>query len=465
MPLPTATPSAHGVDASGITAFVEAVDAATFAEPHSLAIARHGHTIAEGWWSPYRADRVHLLYSLSKSLTATTVATLVADGTIGLDDPVLRHLPTSGIDIDPRWEAVLVKHCLSMTVGHTTDAWGAVMMSFAAGEPAGFLELTLRNGPDAEPGTVFCYNQVATYVLSRIVANVTGRNLGEVARERILDPLGAGELLWHRDPEGFELGFTGAHLRTTDLLSLVQLWLDRGTTPDGVELVPAAWYDSATVPFVAVPPGDPPDWSCGYGYSYWIARHGYRGDGAFGQYGIVLPEHGVAVAMTGATVEMQAVLDLAWQHLLPTLDRPGSAAADDELAARLAGLEIPALGGRPAAGTFNLSGDLPADWSAISIAAGQSRHDLTFTVDGAEAMIPVGNAAWADGDLVVGGRRLPTAASGGWRDTRFVADVRCAETPHTLRLEADAATGEAEARWVLPPLTGPDPRVLAVRPA
>jgi hypothetical protein len=33
-----------------------------------------------------------------------------------------------------------------------------------------------------------------------------------------------------------------------------------------------------------------PDWRQGYGYQFWRCRHNcYRGDGAFGQYCIVMP--------------------------------------------------------------------------------------------------------------------------------------------------------------------------------
>jgi CubicO group peptidase (beta-lactamase class C family) len=466
--LPTSTPSAHGVDAAGITGFLDAVAAAGI-ELHSIAIARHGHVIAEGWWEPYRADRVHLLYSLSKSLTATTVATLVAEGAISLDDPVLDHLPIDGIDVDPRWNSVRVKHCLSMTVGHTEDAWLPVMMAIEAGDTSSFLAHVLRNGPDAEPGTVFCYNQVATYVLSRIVAHVTGRHLTDVLRERVLDPLGVGELLWHRCPEGYELGFTGAHLATRDLHRVVQLWLDRGSA-DGVELVPAAWYDEATIPFLPMPPDDTSDWAQGYGYSYWIARHGYRGDGAYGQYGMVLAEHGVAIAITSEVLDMQSVLDLAWAHLLPAFDRSGSEADDEALAARLASASIPALGGAsgaPMGGTFDLvaGSDLPESYSSITVTPGEGGHLLTFTIDGDAVGVPVGSGTWADGALANGHASVPTAASGGWDDGRFVAHVRIVETPHSIRIEADPATATATARWVLPPLSGPDPLFLAVRPA
>ena len=64
-----------------------------------------------------------------------------------------------------------------------------------------------------------------------------------------------------------------------------------------------------------------PDWRQGYGFQFWMARHGYRGDGAYGQFCVVLPEQQTVVAITGATINMQAVLDGLWSHLLPALER------------------------------------------------------------------------------------------------------------------------------------------------
>ena len=72
-----------------------------------------------------------------------------------------------------------------------------------------------------------------------------------------------------------------------------------------------------------------PDWRQGYGYQFWMSRHGYRGDGAFGQFCLVLPEQDAVVAMTGGTEAMQAVLDHVWDHLLPGF---GSGSPDEERA-------------------------------------------------------------------------------------------------------------------------------------
>eukprot|EP01034_Spumella_vulgaris_P038824 gene38824-47946_t len=52
------------------------------------------------------------------------------------------------------------------------------------------------------------------------------------------------------------------------------------------------------------------DWLQGYGYQFWRCRHdGYRGDGAYGQYCIVLPKEDLVVAITSETADMQGILD------------------------------------------------------------------------------------------------------------------------------------------------------------
>lgn len=469
------TPRAEGIDAAGIVSFLDAVAAAEI-DLHSIQIARHGRVVAAGAWAPYGLERVHLGYSLSKSVTATAVATLIDRGELALDTRVLDVLPIDGLDVDPRWRGVEVQHCLSMTVGHTEDAWMAVMRAAGSEPGSSFLAAALAAGPDEGAGTVFCYNQVATYVLSRVVAHVTGRQLLDVLRERVLDPLGIGEVLWHRCPEGFELGFTGCHLRPVDLMSLTQLWLDRGRR-DGRTIVSDSWFDRATRPFLPMAPNDVSDWEQGYGFSYWMARHGHRADGAYGQYGIVLPDHDVAVSVNSEIEDMQVPLDLLWKHLLPAIDRPGSDAADAALAARLGSLTIATLGDDGSGPDrfevgLGAGSELPDSYTRLAVARTASGFDLTITVDGADVTLAAGAGSWVDGVFTVGAGALPTAATAGWHDGRFRAAIRLVETPHTLNIDAnidanvdaDAAAGTATTRWTLPPLSGRDPRALAARP-
>ena len=303
-------------------------------------VLRHGHVVAEGWWAPYTPERLHLLYSLSKSFTSAALGLAVAEGLVGLDDTVLQHLPQlAGDDVahDPR-----LRHLAAMASGHTWDTWDDVLPADREEPVRAFLRLA----PDGEPGTRFAYNQSCTYTIATVLQHVTGATLTEYLRPRLLDPLGIGEVRWNQLPAGRDLGFSGLHGRTEDIARLGLLHLQDGRWGDEQVLAPE-WVGEATTPQVSTAGEDKIDWAQGYGFQFWGARHGYRGDGAYGQFCVVLPEHDVVVAVTGASHDMQAVLDAMWEHLLPAFgDVPlDDAAADDALAARLAALELPVVVG------------------------------------------------------------------------------------------------------------------------
>jgi CubicO group peptidase (beta-lactamase class C family) len=477
--LPRSTPSAQGVDAAGIHAFVDVAERDRLGL-HSLMVVRHGHVVAEGWWKPYAASRVHLAYSLSKTVTATAVAFLVQEGRLSLDDRVLDHFPELDRSaVADGWDDVRVRHCLSMTVGHEEDAWPHVFDRMSGSDfaesvdPADWVPRVFATTPTRTPGTVFAYNQVATYLLSVIVRRVAGEGVADALRPRLLAPLGLPDIPWHRDPLGRELGFTGAHLTTEAIASVAQLYLDRGRW-EGRQLLPEAWVDEATRAFGPVneDPGADEDWRRGYGYSFWMQRYGYRGDGAYGQFLIVLPEHDTVVAITAEQSRMQSTLDGLWEHVVPAIGSGGpggSGTADRELAERLAGLEISAMSGDalgPDYAEFSRAdaSDLAADYTAVSVTRDGPDHVLGLNRRGEWLRVPVGRGWWREGELVAGGATLPVVASGGWVDEdTFRGEVIAIESPHRFRIEARLRSSDADLTWRMVPLTGYDPLWLATR--
>src|SRR5690554_657888 len=80
----------------------------------------------------------------------------------------------------------------------------------------------------------------------------------------------------------------------------------------------------------------------------WMCRHGvYRGDGAFGQFCIVMPDQDAVVAITSGTNDMQGVMNSVWDHILPAFEDqlPEDAAAHQRLQDRLADLSLDILPG------------------------------------------------------------------------------------------------------------------------
>ncbi|MGF0173960.1 serine hydrolase domain-containing protein [Streptomyces sp. Marseille-Q5077] len=459
-PLPSSTPAAQGVDASGVLAFLDALDAAPDIEPHSLMILRHDRLVASGWWAPYTPERPHLLYSISKSFTSTAAGIAAGEGLIRLDDPVISYFPEFDADItDPRSRAMLVRHVASMASGHETDALDEARARDREDLVRGFL----LAAPTRDPGTVFAYNQPATFTLAAIVQRASGQSLTEYLRPRLLDPLGIGEVAWLRHRDGRELGFSGLHATTDAIARLGRLYL-RGGMWDGKRLLPEWWVAEATRPQISnsgVMPGD--DWQHGYGFKFWMSRHGYRGDGAFGQFCLVLPEQDAVIATTADTWNMQGLLDLVWEHLLPAF-RPapltGGEAADVALAERLAGLALPPAAGEPAppqraeawsAAAFTPYGDADGNLSrltAIDLAPDGDGWALTFTEDGHPLRLRLGEAGWTVTEGAV-----PTAVSGGWTDAdTLVVDIAFLETPHHLEVTCSLKDRTFTTRWRTEPL-------------
>lgn len=473
MSLPTSTPLDHGIDPAGLLAFLDGVRDDDGLELHGLAVARHGHVVARGGADPYTVDRVQLVYSLSKVLTTTAIAFLWQDGRLGLDDPVVDHLgDLVPADVDPRWRGVSIRHCLTMTVGHEVDAWAAVMDRSdpaALGARGDWVARALAVPPTAAPGSVFAYNQVATYLLSVVVAHLAG-GVRAMLRPRLLDPLGIGEVPWQTDPQGREQGFSGAHLATDDVLALAQFVLDRGTW-QGQRLLDEAWFDAGTVAFGPID-GDPDtsvDWRRGYGFAFWMQEHGFRGDGAFGQFLCVLPDKDLAIAITSEQVHMQATLDLLWAHVVPAVDRPGTTADQEALGRALDELAVAPLANiadvsDEVTTTRSPASDLGPAWTGAAVRPREDGHILELVRAGEALVVAVGDGTWVSSVLRSGGWTLPVVASGGWVDREtFVAEVRVIETPHTFRATVHRSAGPVDLAWRMMPLTGPDPFGLAVR--
>jgi CubicO group peptidase (beta-lactamase class C family) len=468
-PLPCSTPADQGVDAAGVHAFLDALETAPDIEPHSLMIMRHGRLVASGWWAPYTSERLHLLYSVSKSFTATAAGLAAGEGLIRFDDPVISYFPEFEADItDPRSRAMLVRHVASMASGHEAETLDRALATDRAELVRGFLLVP----PEQDPGTVFAYNQPATFTLAAIVQRVTGQPLTAYLRPRLLDPLGIGELAWLSDRSGRELGFSGLHATTDALARLGQLYLQDGVW-EGERLLPEGWVAEATRPHIdnATPGSGWPDWQQGYGFQFWTSRHGYRGDGAYGQFCLVLPEHDAVIATTAATEQMQKVLDLAWQHLLPAFGPEplsGREHQDTVLRERLARLALPPAAGKPApperaqnwsGAEFTPYGGVCADQpklTAVQVTSGTDGWELRLTEDGRPLDLPVGAAGWTVTD-----EPLPTAVSGGWTDADTLAvDVAFLETPHRLTVTCSLPEGTFTAQWRTTPLHSPPLRAM-----
>ncbi|MCE7061336.1 serine hydrolase [Dyadobacter sp. CY343] len=346
------SPETQGISAKGILDFVNAVEAEKL-NLHSLMVLRQGKVVAEGWWAPYNPELRHTLYSLSKSFTSTAIGLAVAEGKLKVDDKVVSFFPEDKpATISANLAAMRVKDLLTMSTGHDKDTTGSVRGANSKNWVKSFLALPVEH----EPGTFFVYNSGATYMLSAIIQKLTGQTLLEYLKPRLFDPLVIEGMDWEVDPNGINTGGWGLRVKTEDIAKFGQLYLQKGEW-NGKQLIPAAWVEEATRSHIESKGGSRPkeenDWLQGYGYQFWRCRNGaYRGDGAYGQYCIVLPKEDMVVAITSETGNMQAILDHVWNHILKSVKSAGVPSDKEEVAQlqkKLTTLALPLTAGKPAA--------------------------------------------------------------------------------------------------------------------
>jgi CubicO group peptidase (beta-lactamase class C family) len=448
--LPRSTPEAQGIPSAAVFALVEQAEE-TVDALHSLMVLRHGHVVAEGWWAPYRREDPHVLFSLSKSFASTGIGLAAAEGRLSIDDPVISFFPGEAPAApSANLKAMRVRDLLSMSTGHHAE----VIERFPYVDPdvsqtRAFLALPVAH----KPGTHFVYNTPASYMLSAIVQQVTGTTLLDYLRPRLFEPLGIGAPRWDATPHGVSLGGFGLSVRTEDVARFGQLYLQRGTW-NGRRLLPEDWVEAATARQVSNGSNPESDWDQGYGYQFWRARHGaYRGDGAFGQYCIVMPKLDAVVVFTAGTRDMPAIQDLVWRHLLPAMqpnplpDDPGGHA---RLTQKLAGLVLAPPAGAHASRAeqrvANRTYEFPKNDGGIDALRVEfgTAPALTIRVGGRDHRVPFGRGTWARGGTlrawdsplpVTAGQ--PVAASGAWTDEDTLDVKACFyETPfcETLRL-------------------------------
>ena len=453
---PQSAPELESVSSQGILDFLQAIDTSQH-ELHSFMFLRHGKIIAQGWWSPYRADLVHTMYSTSKSFTSTAAGFAVNEGLFSLEDKVISFFPDDLPDtVSDNLGELNVKHLLMMSAGMVPDPTRAVVTT-TDNWIRGFLATPIVN----KPGTEFLYNSLATYMVSAIIQKVAGMPVLEYLKPRLFEPLGIEGVDWEIDPQGINSGGWGLRLKTEDMAKFGQTLLQKGMWK-GQQVIPAEWVEQATSAQIYQAPEakqsvkDNSDWLQGYGYQFWRCRNNaFRADGAFGQYIIVLPEKEAVVILTSETPDMQAEINLVWQHLLPAMkDAPMSEDPEktNQLKERLASLslDIPesAVSDNPETVqdiVIDIK-DNPLNMSGFQLSFEGQVCRMTINERDESYVLSAGNGKWVYGettrpgpylisikkDMYAGLPPLKVAGSYEWEtENILVITLRYIESPHT----------------------------------
>ena len=131
--------------------------------------------------TPVERDTVFEAASLSKPVFAYLVMKLTESGVLDLDRPLHEYLPYGRLEGDRRYRSITARMVLSHSAG--LPNWG--------GTP---LEILF------EPGSGFGYSGEGYVYLQRVVEELTGRSLAELARSEVFVPFGMTRSSYVLDP-------------------------------------------------------------------------------------------------------------------------------------------------------------------------------------------------------------------------------------------------------------------------
>jgi CubicO group peptidase (beta-lactamase class C family) len=278
----------------------------------AVVVARDGRLVAERY-APGVDPRAALLsWSMAKSVTMALVGALVLDGR--LDPYAPAPVPEWQSPGDPRG-AITLDQLLRQSSGLAFDeTYGAVndvsRMLFTERDTGAF---AAPFPLEAEIESVWSYSSGTSNVVSRIVRDAFGGDLGAMlrfARERLFDPAGMASALLEPDASGSFIGSSFAFMTARDWARFGELFRRDGVW-NGRRLLPEGWVRYATTPTPKAPLGR-------YGAHWWLnagepgaperrpwpplPAEAYAARGHSGQWVVVVPSARLVVVRLGLTL-------------------------------------------------------------------------------------------------------------------------------------------------------------------
>ena len=331
---------AHGQPAATPTLDDARAAAAGLPRLHSLVVAQNGKTLLEYFAKGATARRVTNVKSVSKSVISPLVGIAIERRLIpGVREPIATYFPELARDEDPRKRRITIEDLLTMRSGLAStsfDGYGAWVSS------RNWVQYVLRRPMIGDPGQEMEYSTGNTHLLSAILTKATKQSTWAFAQQQLGTPLGFTISRWPRDPQGIYFGGNDMLLSPSQMLSIGQLYLDRGRAGPSTalarsgaqskgssrQIVPAAWVDASCTGLGRSRFN--PDQT--YGYGWWsrdfAGRQGCFAWGYGGQYIIIFRElHLVVVTTSSAEVSderrdhRRQIFDLIERLVLPAVSR------------------------------------------------------------------------------------------------------------------------------------------------
>ena len=140
---------------------------------------------------PMTPDVHHRIGSVNKTFTGTLLLQAEAEGFLSLDDTIDRY-----VDGVPNGDKITLRQMADHTSGvadySQTEQFDDELISdpYQVWEPEQLVQIGLKDSPLFDPGTEWQYSNTNYILLGLVLEQVTDETIGQLYRERIIEPLG-----------------------------------------------------------------------------------------------------------------------------------------------------------------------------------------------------------------------------------------------------------------------------------
>ncbi len=262
----------------------------------------------------FRSNDRENLYSASKTFASLGVGIGEGEGLFHLTDRVLDFFPEYRDTAYPGSEEITIKHLLQMTTGHQSEDFSHYNQRDRA-------ELFFAAEMIKAPGTAFFYEDLATYMLGRIVERTNGSTMLEYLKPRLFEKLEIENPQWHNCQHGHTSCSGGLYLTMEEFSRIGIALLQKGVYKDR-EIVSSNYVRRLHTEWVNTATKNDPETQGGYGYQVWNCTlpNTYRADGMYGQLCVVLRDYNAAITVTAHNeVNHKDILRAIWREIVPKL--------------------------------------------------------------------------------------------------------------------------------------------------
>lgn len=318
-----------GVNSKAILDFIERNEKENLGL-NSMMLIKDGAVVAEGYYPPYNKDSKQVMYSVSKSITATALGFAIAEGRINLNDSICKYF--GEYDKLGRNKKVTIRHLVTMTACKNVP-----MARNRHGKD--WIKLFFDSVFVNKPGNMFLYINDNFYMLSAIISKVYGETLVDFLMPRLFEPLGIEKPVWETDSFGYAAGGWGLYLSTEDFAKIMYCYSQMGMY-DGKQVIPREWVEEASKYQVPTTKKGQIDVTKGYGYGLWQTSlpNTYRAYGLYGQEGYVFKDDNAVLILTAA-ISKDMYQANAVNDMYKTLFNSTTPEYDEALNERLANLK------------------------------------------------------------------------------------------------------------------------------